>query len=200
MIVKQIPVGPMANFVYVVMEEASKEAMVVDSGWETSPIVRAVGESGAKVKYVVATHGHFDHVSTLRDLGNTLGAKVVAHRRSTVDCDIKVDAGDALDLGKTKVQVIYTPGHTDDSICLFDGNDVFTGDTLFVGTVGRFERQDLQTIYESLHDAILVLPPETMMYPGHDYGDVTHRSLSEEKKRNPYLQPRDFTGFASLFG
>jgi glyoxylase-like metal-dependent hydrolase (beta-lactamase superfamily II) len=98
------------------------------------------------------------------------------------------------------VRVLYTPGHTDDSICLYDGEEVFTGDTLFVGAIGRFDRDNMKTLYESLYNVILKLPPSTMMYPGHDYGDVPHRTLAEEKRENPYLSPAGFAGFALLFG
>lgn len=190
----------MANFVYVVMDESSGDAMVIDSGWETGPIVDCVREMNARIKYVVATHGHFDHVSTLRDLRDQIGGQVTAHERSGIDCDMKVRGGDSLQLGAKEFKVLYTPGHTDDSICLYDGGNVFTGDTLFVGNIGRFERKDVKDIYESLYDVLLALPPLTMMYPGHDYGEVPCRTLAEEKKLNPYLQPANFKDFASLVG
>jgi hydroxyacylglutathione hydrolase len=200
LLVRQIPVGPMANFVYVVMDETSRDAMVVDSGWETGAIVNAVKEMGAKTRYVVATHGHFDHVSTLRDLCGQVGGLVTAHERSTLECDLKVRGGDTLRLGDKEIRVLYTPGHTDDSICLYDGGDVFTGDTLFVGNIGRFEGKDVKSVYESLYDVLLALPPATMMYPGHDYGQVPCRTLADEKESNPYLQSSGFTDFSSLFG
>jgi glyoxylase-like metal-dependent hydrolase (beta-lactamase superfamily II) len=200
LLVRQIAVGPMANFVYLVVDEKSKEAMAVDSGWETGPIVGAAKAEGAKVMYAVATHGHYDHVTTLGDLAKTLGAKVVAHKDSAIDCDLRVDDGDVLRLGKSEVRVLYTPGHTEDSVCLYDGKEVFTGDTLFVGTIGKFDRAGLSAIYDSLYRIILGLPPSTVMYPGHDYGEVTHRTLAEERTSNPFLIARDFRTFASLFG
>src|SRR5271157_2742829 len=151
LLVKQIPVGPMQNFVYLVVDESSKEAMVVDSGWETGPILSAAKEAEAKVRYAVATHGHFDHVTTLGEAAKALGAKVVAHENSSVDCDLKVKDGDFLRLGRSEVKVLYTPGHTEDSICLYDGKEVFTGDTLFVGTIGRLEKAGLRAMYDSLY-------------------------------------------------
>jgi hydroxyacylglutathione hydrolase len=199
-LVKQISVGPMQNFVYVVVDESSKEALVVDSGWETGPIISAAKEAEVKVRYAVATHGHFDHVTTLGEAAKALGAKVVAHENSAVDCDLKVKDGDFLKLGRSEVKVLYTPGHTEDSICLYDGKEVFTGDTLFVGTIGRFEKAGLRAMYDSLYHVILGLPPSTEMYPGHDYGEVTHRTLAEERTTNPFLIASDFRTFASLFG
>jgi glyoxylase-like metal-dependent hydrolase (beta-lactamase superfamily II) len=189
----------MANFVYLVVDEGSGEAMVVDSGWETGPIVNAASELGAKVKFAVATHEHFDHVATLQDLAARLGAKVVAHENSPIQCDVRVADGGVLKLGGTSVRVLHTPGHTEDSICLYDGREVFTGDTLLVGTIGRFDRERAEAMYNSLHEVVLRLPPTTIMYPGHDYGEVPSRSLEDEKSTNPFLMTRDFRSFLSLF-
>ena len=189
----------MANFVYLVVEEGSREAMVVDSGWETGPIVAAVKETRARVKFVVATHEHFDHMSTISELAAELEAKVVAHENSPVDCDMRVRDGDELKLGRKGVKVLHTPGHTEDSICLYDGREVFTGDTLFVGTIGKFDPERAEAIYTSLHEVILRLPPSTILYPGHDYGEVPFRTLKEERGSNPFLMTRDFRSFLSLF-
>jgi len=199
MIVKQIPVGSMANFVYLVVEERSRDAMVVDSGWELDPVEAAVRETGANVKFAVATHEHFDHVSTISELASALGAKVVAHVNSPIECDLRVEGGEELKLGGSRVKVLHTPGHTEDSICLYDGREVFTGDTLFVGTIGRFDRERAAAMYASLHETLLRLPPSTVMYPGHDYGEVPWRTLREEREANPFLMTRDFRSFLSLF-
>jgi hydroxyacylglutathione hydrolase len=189
----------MANFVYLVVDEGSREAMVVDSGWETGPVESAVEELKAKVRYAVATHEHFDHTATLHDLAAKLGAPVVAHENSPIMPDKKVRDGDDLKLGGSTVRVLHTPGHTEDSICLYDGRHVITGDTLFVGTIGRFDRESAEAIYNSIHGVILKLPPKTILYPGHDYGDVRFRSLKEEREANPFLLTRDFRSFLSLF-
>jgi hydroxyacylglutathione hydrolase len=199
MIVKQIPVGTMANFVYLVVEERSRDAMIVDSGWEIDPLEAAVRETKAKVKFAVATHEHFDHVSTIAELASNLGAKVVAHVNSPIECDLRVEGGEELELGGSRVRVLHTPGHTEDSICLYDGGEVFTGDTLFVGTIGRFDRERAAAMYASLHEVLLRLPQSTLIYPGHDYGEVPRRTLGEEREANPFLMTRDFRSFLSLF-
>jgi hydroxyacylglutathione hydrolase len=199
MLVRQIKVGPMANFVYLLMDSESHEALVVDSGWETGPILESAKAAGAKVNYAVASHEHFDHTSSLRELGDALGARVVAHHDSPIDCDLRVEDGDELRLGSAKVVVLHTPGHTEDSICLYDGSSLFTGDTLFIGTIGRFERPRAEAMYRSLHQTILSLPQETMVYPGHDYGEVPWRTLGEEKITNPFLLTRDLREFVSFF-
>ena len=188
----------MANFAYLVVDEESREAVVVDSGWETEPIVRAATEMGAKVRHAIATHGHFDHTTTLRGLSDRLGAKVVAHEDSPIECDVRVADHQRLKLGGTSLKILHTPGHTQDSICIFDGRNVFTGDTLFVDTIGRFERADGESVFKSIH-AIMALPGSTRIYPGHDYGDVPSRTLREEGQSNPFLMARDLRSFVSLF-
>ncbi len=197
--VRQIRVGPMANFVYLAVDEKSREALVVDSGWETEPIVSAATELGAKVKFAVASHGHFDHTTTLRELAERTGAKLVAHQDSPLDCDVRVSDGTELKVGGSRMQVMHTPGHTEDSICLYDGRNVFTGDTLFVGTIGRFEKATSESMYNSLYEVLRRLPDSTILYPGHDYGDVPFRTLGEERKANAFLMASDLRGFRSLF-
>lgn len=189
----------MANFAYLLIDRVSGEAMAVDSGWETGPIVKAAISEGAKVKFAVATHEHFDHTSTLRALADELGAKVAAHSSSPIDHDVSVDDGQKLAIGSSEVTVLYAPGHTRDSICLYDGREVFTGDTLFVGTIGRFERRAAPEMYHSLYEVIMKLPASTMVYPGHDYGDVPFRSIGEEMASNVYLQARSLNLFLSTF-
>ena len=198
--VEQIHVGPMQNFVYLLIDEKSMKAMVIDSGWETGPIVLAAARAGVKVEYVVATHGHFDHTETLRELATRLGAKLVAHEVSPTGPDIRVKDGDKLMLDGASVSVIYTPGHTQDSICLFDGENVFTGDTLFIGNCGRTDLPGGSTeqLFHSLHDILLKLPGKTVIYPGHDYGEVSSRTIEEEAKTNPTLLARSLKEFAGV--
>jgi glyoxylase-like metal-dependent hydrolase (beta-lactamase superfamily II) len=190
----------MQNFVYLLADRPGGEALVVDSGWETGPIVSAASEASVRVKFVVGTHNHFDHISSLRELAGTLGAKVVAHERSPIDFDVPVKGDDVLMVGQREVKVIYTPGHTPDSICLYDGENLFTGDTLFIGNCGRTDLPggSAEEIFRSLHDVILKLPPSTTIYPGHDYGDVPFRKLGEEAQSNPSLLARTYAEFLSV--
>ncbi len=198
--VKQIRVGPMQNLSYLLVDQGSREALAIDSGWETDPIVDAAEREKMIVKYAVATHDHFDHVKTLRELAERLGAKVVAHEASRIEADLRVKGGDTLELGQAKVEVIHTPGHSEGSICLFDGRNLFTGDTLFIGNCGRTDLPggSVRKMYHSLHDTILALPPETLIYPGHDYGDTPYRTLGEERKTNPTLLARSLEEFVGV--
>lgn len=197
-VVRQLRVGPMANFAYLVLDEKTREAAVVDSGWETGPITGAAADAGAKVRYAIATHHHPDHTATLRELAEATGAEVLAHEDSPLDCDRRLRDSQMLKLGSTTLKIMHTPGHTRDGISIYDGMSVFTGDTLFVGAIGRFEREEGEPMFRSL-STIMSLPGSTALYPGHDYGDVAHRTLKEERQANPFLMARDLRSFLSLF-
>ena len=200
MSVRQMKVGDEQNFVYLLVDEPSGEAMAIDSGWEIDPILRAIRTERLDLKYAVATHHHSDHTATLWQLARMFDTKVVAHRSSPISFDMGVDNGDALKIGETEARILYTPGHSEDSICLYDGKHLFTGDTLLVGSCGRtdFTGGSPKQMFRSLHSVILKLPPETMFYPGHDYGEVPFRKLSIEARVNPALLARSYKEFLAL--
>ncbi|MEM3513565.1 MAG: MBL fold metallo-hydrolase, partial [Thermoplasmata archaeon] len=125
--VKQLKVGTLENFVYVCWEPETGEGFIVDS-CEMSEIKREL--AGIRVRYIFLTHGHFDHSSGCEKLAETLGAKIVAYRDSKVFHHIGVSDGDELILGKIKIKILHTPGHTEDSICILADRKLFTGDTL----------------------------------------------------------------------
>ena len=197
MLVRQIEVGTMQNLVYLLAEAPGEEALVVDSGWEIEPIADAARDARVRDKYGVATHNHFDHTSSLCELAGALGAKVVAHELSPIDHDVSVKDGDVLLVGNIRAKVLHTPGHTEDSICIYDGENIFTGDTLFIGNCGRTDLPggSPEKLYRSLHEAILKLPGATTVYPWHDYGDVRSRSLGDEALSNPALSARSYEEF-----
>src|SRR5271154_461641 len=143
----------MQNFAYLVEDEKSREALEIDSGWETEPIVKLAASEGMRVKYVCATHGHFDHVKTIDKLASELGAVTVAFEGSEVNPKMSLRDGDVLRLGESQVKVIHTPGHTEDSVCYYDGTDLFTGDTLFIEAWGRTDLPggSAAELYSSLH-------------------------------------------------
>src|SRR3990172_4300158 len=126
------------NFSYILADEATSEAAVVDSSYNASEIKRILETESFNLKYVISTHGHSDHTAGNADLLAIFGAKFVAHRLSRVDPDVVVNDGDVLLVGAISIAVIYTPGHTPDSISLLvDQKKLLTGDSLFVGECGR---------------------------------------------------------------
>ena len=193
-------VGDEQNFVYLLIDEPSSEAIVIDSGWEIDPIVTIVRAEKLDVKYAVATHHHSDHTATLWQLGRLFDAKIVAHRSSPIAHDLGVDGNETLRFGAEEVKILHTPGHTEDSICLYDGKHLFTGDALLIGSCGRtdFVGGSPKQMFRSLHSVVLNLPPETIIYPGHDCGEVPFRKLSVEAKVNPALQARSYEEFLDI--
>jgi hydroxyacylglutathione hydrolase len=196
----QIPVGPMQNFAYLAMDEESREALAIDSGWETAPIVDLASKEKMRVKLVCATHGHFDHVKTIDRLAQELGARTASFENSLFGSDVRLKDGEVIPLGEEGVRVIHTPGHTEDSVCYYDGKNLFTGDTLFIDAWGRTDLPggSPATMFSSLHEIIMKLPAETLVYSGHDYGVVPFRSLGEESVRNPALLAKNVQKFVSL--
>jgi hydroxyacylglutathione hydrolase len=185
------------NFTYIIADEETKEAAVVDSSYNADEIIRTIETQKLQLKYIINTHGHSDHTAGNPELQSIFGAKIVAHKQSKVHPDLSVDENEILNVGKISVKIIYTPGHTDDSICLLvDDKKLFTGDTLFVGECGRtdFPGGNTKNMYESLN-RLQKLNDNIKVYPGHDYGLKPSSTIGEEKKSNYTLQPRSLREF-----
>jgi hydroxyacylglutathione hydrolase len=191
------------NFSYIIADEESKEAAVVDSSYNADELTKILKHERLKLKYVINTHGHSDHTAGNTELVSDFAAKLVAHKQSKIPHDISVDDGDVLRVGKVCIRIIYTPGHTADSICLLvDNQKLLTGDTLFVGECGRtdFPGGNAKSMYESLFGKLLKLADDVEVYPGHDYGNKPFSTIGEQRKTNYTLQPRslpDFLDFMS---
>ena len=186
------------NFSYLIADEDALEAVVVDSSFNSGEIIKILKAKKFNLKYIVNTHGHSDHTAGNLELKSIFGAKIVAHELSRINFDIVVDEGDVLALGKIVLKIIYTPGHSPDSICiLIDNKKLLTGDTLFVGECGRTDLPggNSKNLYESLFKKLLKLDDATEVYPGHDYGLKPSSTMGEEKKSNYVLQPRKVEDF-----
>ena len=185
------------NFTYIIADEETKEAAVVDSSYNADEIIRTIETQKLQLKYIINTHGHSDHTAGNPELQSIFGAKIVAHKQSKVHPDLSVDENEILNVGEISVKIIYTPGHTDDSICLLvDDKKLFTGDTLFVGECGRtdFPGGNTKNMYESLN-RLQKLNDNIEVYSGHDYGLKPSSTIGEEKKSNYTLQPRSLKEF-----
>ena len=186
------------NFSYVLADEDTKEAAVVDSSYNSEEIIRIVKKQKLRLKYIINTHGHSDHTAGNTELVSIFGSKIVAHNKSKIRPDIPVNEGDTLNLGKICITIIYTPGHTTDSICLLvDNQKLLTGDTLFVGECGRTDLPggNSKSMYDSLFSKLRKLDDKVEVYPGHDYGVKPSSTIGEEKKSNYTLQPRSLNDF-----
>lgn len=186
------------NFSYIIADETTREAAVVDPSFNAGEIIRILNAENLALKYVINTHDHSDHTVGNEELHSLFGVKTVAHKLSRTNADIAVDDGDVIRVGKVSIKVLYTPGHTADSICLLvDKKKLLTGDTLFVGECGRTDLPGGNSIsmYESLFNKILKFDDEVEVYPGHDYGSKPSSTIGEEKRSNYTLQPRSLAEF-----
>ena len=177
---------------YLIGCEASRAAALIDP--EISLVDHYLGAAsrlGVHIRYVIDTHTHADHFSASRELAKTLAAPVVMHRLSPAPfTELRLDDGDMLIVGEMRVSALHTPGHTRDSICLVVEDRVFTGDTLLIGGTGRTDLPtgDPHELHESLFDKLLKLPPETLVFPAHDYKGRDHSTIGTEIADNPRLQ------------
>ncbi len=186
------------NFSYIVADEATKEAAVVDSSFNAGEIIKVLETKEFNLKYVINTHGHSDHTAGNAELTSMFHPKIVAYKLSKVNFDVGVEDGDILRVGEIPISVIYTPGHTADSICLLvDSTKLLTGDTLFVGECGRtdFPGGSSKSMYNSLFGKLLKLDDAVEVYPGHDYGATASSTIGQERKTNYTLQPRSLKDF-----
>lgn len=208
MIVKRFTVGPLGTNCYIVICEDSKEAMVIDPGihedeYETvlDRVIRDV-----KVRYIVNTHGHFDHIMGNRVLKEKTGASTMIHRADRAmltdpslnlswmlglrivspPTDIFLEDGTTFAVGDYRFKVIHTPGHSRGSISILGDGIVFTGDTLFAGSIGRTDLpgSSFNDLIRSLLDRLMRLPDETKVYPGHGPQSL----IGVEKQNNPYIR------------
>jgi len=192
MIVKQIPVGSMANFTYVIADEKTKVAAVIDPSWDLEKVLDVLKANGLKLQYIINTHTHFDHVLGNEQLATLTGAKIIMHKNSTLNKNITVEDDDTIQLGSIGIRVFHTPGHSKDGICLLAENKLFTGDTLFVGNCGRVDLPggSAAELYDSLFGKLAKLDDDIEIYPGHDYGSKTYSTIGDEKRTNHVLKPR----------
>jgi hydroxyacylglutathione hydrolase len=186
------------NFSYIIADENTKEAAVVDSSFNSGEIIKIIKAKEFNLKYVINTHGHSDHTAGNVELRSIFGAKIVGYKLSKANFDLPVEDGDALAVGKISIKIIYTPGHSLDSICLVvDNKKLLTGDTLFVGECGRtdFPGGSSKSMYDSLFNKLMKLDDALEVYPGHDYGLKPWSTIGEERKSNYTLKPRRLEDF-----
>jgi glyoxylase-like metal-dependent hydrolase (beta-lactamase superfamily II) len=192
MILKQIPVGSMANFTYIIGDEKTKVAAVVDPSWDLEKVLDTLKVNDMKLQYIINTHTHFDHVLGNEQLAELTDAKIIMHKNSTLDKDITVEDGSTIQVGSLNIKIIHTPGHSKDAICLLIEDKLFTGDTLFVGSCGRIDLPggNASELYDSLFGRLAKLDERIEIYPGHDYGSKPSSTIGDEKKTNHVLKPR----------
>lgn len=210
MFFRQVQVGPMQNFSYVIGDEKTKEAAVVDSGWEIDKLIDIANKEKLKLTKIILTHSHYDHTQKVDELASKTNAAVCFHeedsneiRRLIKNPNIKIHKlknNDEIKIGGIKIKVIHTPGHSPGAICLLLDKKLITGDTLFVNAIGRTDLAggDAIKLFESLQK-LKKLDDSIEVYPGHDYGDVPFSTIGNEKKNNPYFMCNTEEEFLNMF-
>ncbi len=199
MIFQQIRAGGDRNFGYLIGDEETKEAAVIDPSSSPGVFPPAAEKHGLKIVYIIGTHGHGDHTGGIAALKRETGAAVVMHTSSPGSADVSVADGDTLKLGKLELKIIHTPGHTSDSMCILAGDKLVTGDTLFVGKVGGTQADQAAKIeHDSLFNKLMKLDDSIEVYPGHDYGVAPTSTIGHERATNPFLLRKEFKDFKWL--
>lgn len=191
---KQVESPSSSNFAYVIADEDSKEAAIIDPAGMVKELLAIVQDWGMALKYVIHTHGHGDHTGGTQSLLQQTGAKLVAHPGSTSHPAVTVRNNERFYLGKIQLLFMYTPGHSYDSICVIAGKYLFTGDTLFIDECGYAEQVggDSSLMWDSLLNKIMKLDDDYIVCPGHDLKATGKKTdtLGNQKKSNYALKPR----------
>ena len=217
---RQMELGPMQNFVYLVGDRHAGECVVVDPAWEIDTIVRTAEADGVRITGALITHTHQDHVGgSLADWGmpgripgveELLGrvpAKVYVHKaereflRGFGSDLVKVDNHDTLPVGRLTLTFLHTPGHTPGSQCFLVDGRLISGDTLFIGSCGRTDLpgSDPKEMYYSLTQRLGALPDDTVLLPGHNYGGDAS-TIGQEKRQNRFMQFASLRDFLGIMG
>jgi glyoxylase-like metal-dependent hydrolase (beta-lactamase superfamily II) len=200
----------MANFCYLIGDEASKTCALIDPAFETDRILAEVDDLGYKLTHIINTHGHSDHTAGNEAIKAATGAKLLIHAedagrlgkvlhstfsrllggKGSPHADVLLQDRDVIQIGEARLKVIHTPGHTPGAICLYSEGHIFTGDTLFVGAVGRTDLPagSMKQLVTSIHEKIYTLPGDTVVWPGHDYGTTPSSTIQQEKDTNPFTR------------
>ncbi|MFC1477771.1 hydroxyacylglutathione hydrolase family protein [candidate division KSB1 bacterium] len=199
MIIEQIKTGGDRNFGYVVIDESSKQAALIDPSFSPEKLVEFSFKRNFIVRYNFNTHNHYDHSNGNQKVQELTGIRPLMYGEIDRPSGVQVLDGSLFEFGDMSITVIHTPGHTDDSICLFIGDALFTGDTLFVGKVGGTDfGKQARAEYNSLHEKLMKLPDNTRIFPGHDYGTAPESTIGHERTTNPFLILPDFESFLEL--
>ncbi len=209
MIMDQLKVGEMEVFCYLLGCRESRQAVIIDPGGDEDRILARIRELDLDVRWIINTHCHPDHTCGNARLRQATGAGIILHRddiallaepdaaacfaRMGLPLSPPADRGvrdnDIIRAGGLEIRVLHTPGHSPGSICLLCLGNLFTGDSLFVGGAGRVDLPggDFNTLITSLAEKVASLPDDTVIRPGHDYGDTPWSTVGREKKENPFL-------------
>ena len=203
--VHALELGPMENFVYIVEDLASRRAAVVDPAWEVARIVERAAELDLRITDILLTHSHHDHINGIEGLLEHAQAEVHLLKpeyefwRHELDRPSLHHGGDQLELGDTAIRILHTPGHTPGSACYQLGNEIITGDTLFVFGCGRCDLSggDPSAMFETLKNMKQRLPADMLIHPGHNYSVKATSTIGEQIDGNPFMHYDEEAAFVN---
>ncbi len=188
-------------FAYLIDDTGTREAALVDPRADrVAAYLRELEERGLRLRFVIDTHTHADHLSGAAELRARTGAEILLSERAKSEVATRrLRDGDRLALGSHAIEIITSPGHTDDSVSVLVNGAILTGDALLIGGAGRtdFQNGSPEALYETLHRRFAHLSGDLTVYPGHDYAGRTHSTLAQERQANPLLQIADRNAFVS---
>jgi hydroxyacylglutathione hydrolase len=198
-LIKTFQTGGDRNLGYLIADDATKKAIVIDPSYDPAAIATYASDSGYTVIYVFNTHDHHDHTNGNDAFEAATGVRALKFGDVDGITGQVVADGAVFAFGESSIKIIHTPGHTPDSICLLTSGSLFTGDTLFVGKVGGTDLDTgARTEYASLHEKVMTLPGDTRVYPGHDVGTSPKSTIQHERETNPFLLRSDVASFIEL--
>ena len=192
---RQIPVGYMGNFIYLIGDKKKKACAMVDPAWDVDAVLKEAEKDGMKVVAGILTHTHFDHSNGVEGLIQKTGVKVYVHEdeakylKGVQEHLVATQEGSKLQIGDLEMTFLHTPGHTEGSQCILFGDKIVTGDTLFVGACGRCDLPggDEKKIMRSLK-RLASLDGSLRVFPGHAYGDADSSTIDRERRTNPFMK------------
>jgi sulfur dioxygenase len=201
MIFRQLFDSDSSTYTYLIADEHAGEAALVDPVLERiDRDLALISELGLRLVLVLETHVHADHITAAGLLRERTGARTVSGARGAGCADLHVKGGDVVPLGGLGIQVLDTPGHTDDSVSYLIDGRVLTGDALTIRGAGRtdFQNGDPRTLYRTITRTLFTLPDDTLVYPGHDYRGLTVSTIGEEKRHNPRIAGKTEEQFVAI--
>ncbi len=196
--IEALELGPMENFIYLIIDNQTRHAAVVDPAWDVPEILKLAEQQGVTITDILLTHSHHDHINGIEQVLDVYDAQLHLLKPEAefwgrhLDLPTLHHGGDIIQLGNTEIEVLHTPGHTPGSACYHIDDQLIAGDTLFVWGCGRCDLAggDPEMMYNTLRK-LATLPDATLTLPGHNYSDKTTATMEEQRQGNPFMHFHD---------
>ncbi len=205
LLLNQMEIGPMENFIYFIGDKATGDVAVIDPAWDVNYLIEEAKKHNLKIKAALVTHGHFDHTNGVEELLNKLDIPVYINQKEAEFFKFnwgkenvkETKPGDKLKIGNYEIEFVHTPGHTPGSQCFLVHKHLVSGDTLFINGCGRCDLPggDVEQMFDTIQNKLMKMPDDTLIFPGHNYAEKKHDELKNQKKTNPYMQYDNLIAF-----